>query len=99
VTHSGVRRFERWHGGGVISALSQEGLTGKVLVTGQDAGLEALQNVAAGKQTMTIYKPIVPLASQAVDAAIKLAKHETLTTTTFKNDQLGGKEVPRSCSK
>jgi D-xylose transport system substrate-binding protein len=69
-------------------------LAGKVLVTGQDAGLEALQNVASGKQTMTIYKPIIPLASQAVEAAIKLAKKEALTTTPFKNDQLGGKEVP-----
>ena len=80
--------------GGVISALSKKGLTGKVLVTGQDAGLEALQNIAEGKQSMTVYKPIIPLASQAVEAAIKLAKKEPLTTTPFKNDRLGGKEVP-----
>ena len=79
--------------GGVISALAKKGLAGKVLVTGQDAGLEALQNIAEGKQSMTVYKPIIPLASQAVEAAIKLAKKEQLTTTTFKNDQLGGKEV------
>ncbi len=80
--------------GGVISALAKKGLTGKVLVTGQDAGLEALQNIAEGKQSMTVYKPIIPLASQAVEAAIKLAKKEPLTTSPFKNDQLGGKEVP-----
>ena len=80
--------------GGVISALAKKGLAGKVLVTGQDAGLEALQNIAAGKQSMTVYKPIIPLASQAVEAAIKLAKKESLTTTPFKNEQLGGKEVP-----
>jgi D-xylose transport system substrate-binding protein len=80
--------------GGVISALSKKGLAGKILVTGQDAGLEALQNIAEGKQSMTVYKPIIPLASQAVEAAIKLAKKEPLSTTTFKNDQLGGKEVP-----
>jgi D-xylose transport system substrate-binding protein len=80
--------------GGVIQALARRGLTGKVLVTGQDAGREALQNVASGKQTMTIYKPIIPLASQAVEAAIKLARKEPLTTTPFKNDRLGGKEVP-----
>ena len=79
--------------GGVISAISKKGLKG-ILVTGQDAGLEALQNIAEGKQSMTVYKPIIPLASQAVEAAIKLAKKETLTTTPFKNDQLGGKEVP-----
>ncbi|MEP6703346.1 MAG: substrate-binding domain-containing protein [Acidobacteriota bacterium] len=82
--------------GGVISALAKKGLAGngKVLVTGQDAGLEALQNIAEGKQTMTVYKPIIPLASQAVEAAIKLAKHEPLSTTPFKNDRIGGKEVP-----
>ena len=80
--------------GGVIQALGRRGLAGKVLVTGQDAGIEALQNIASGKQSMTVYKPIVPLASQAVDAAIKLAKKEPLSTTPFKNDRLGGKEVP-----
>ncbi len=78
--------------GGVISALGKKGLAGKILVTGQDAGLEALQNIAEGKQTMTIYKAIIPLASGAVDAAVKLAKKEPLTTTPFKN--VTGKEVP-----
>jgi D-xylose transport system substrate-binding protein len=80
--------------GGVISALAKKGLTGKVLVTGQDAGLEALRNIADGKQSMTVYKPIIPLASQAVEAAMKLARKEPLTTTPFKNDRLNGKEIP-----
>ena len=40
--------------GGVVSALSKRGLTGKVLVTGQDAQLDALQRIAEGKQAMTI---------------------------------------------
>lgn len=78
--------------GGVISALEKRGLAGKVLVTGQDAGLEALQNIAQGRQTMTVYKPIVPLANAAVDAAIKLAKKEKLDTKSFMNDALG-KEI------
>ena len=43
---------------------------------------------------MTIYKPIIPLASGAVEAAIKLAKKEPLTgLTQFRNDTLG-KDVP-----
>jgi D-xylose transport system substrate-binding protein len=79
--------------GGVISALEKRGLAGKVLVTGQDAGLQALQNIATGTQTMTIYKPIVPLANAAVDAAIKLAKKEKLETTAFMNDSIN-KEIP-----
>jgi len=79
--------------GGVISALDKRGLAGKILVTGQDAGLEALQNIAAGRQTMTVYKPIVPLANAAVDAAIKLAKKEQLQTSPFTNDVLA-KQIP-----
>ncbi|HEX8636982.1 MAG TPA: substrate-binding domain-containing protein [Pyrinomonadaceae bacterium] len=81
--------------GGVISALEKrQGLIGKVLVTGQDAQLDALQRIAEGKQTMTIYKPIIPLASGAVEAAIKLAKKESLSEAKpFRNDALG-KEVP-----
>lgn len=74
--------------GGVVSALAKRGLAGKVLVTGQDAGIEALQNIAQGKQSMTVYKPIIPLATQAVDAAVKLAKGQALTTSPFHNDKL-----------
>jgi D-xylose transport system substrate-binding protein len=61
--------------GGAISALPPQ-LVGKVLVTGQDASLDAVQRIVEGKQTMTIYKPIVPLANSAVDAAMKLARGE-----------------------
>jgi D-xylose transport system substrate-binding protein len=80
--------------GGVISALERKNLVGKILVTGQDAETEALRRIAEGKQTMTIYKPIIPLASGAVEAAIKLAKKEPLTgTAPFMNDVIK-KEVP-----
>ena len=61
--------------GGAISALPPQ-LVGKVLVTGQDAALDAVQRVVEGKQTMTIYKPIQPLAFSAVDSAVKLARGE-----------------------
>ena len=64
--------------GGAISALDTAGLTGKVLVTGQDAELIAVQRIAKGTQTMTIYKPIKPLADSAVDSAVKLARGEAL---------------------
>lgn len=79
--------------GGVISALEKRGLAGKILVTGQDAQLDALQRIAEGKQSMTIYKAIIPLASGAVDAAVKLAKKEPLTTTPFMNESIK-KSVP-----
>ena len=79
--------------GGVVQALRNKGLAGKVLVTGQDAAIDGLQRIAEGTQSMTVYKPIIPLASQAVEAAIKLARKETLTTTPFTNDQIK-KDVP-----
>lgn len=80
--------------GGVISALSKRNLTGKILVTGQDAQKDALQRIAQGTQTMTVYKPIIPLANAAVEAAIKLAKGESLADAKpFMNDTLK-KEIP-----
>ncbi len=63
--------------GGAISALPPQ-LVGKVLVTGQDAALDAVQRIVQGEQTMTIYKPIQPLAFSAVDSALKLAQGEKL---------------------
>jgi D-xylose transport system substrate-binding protein len=65
--------------GGAISALEAAGVpAGKVVVTGQDAQLDAVQRIAKGTQTMTIYKPIKPLADSAVDSAVKLARGESL---------------------
>jgi D-xylose transport system substrate-binding protein len=79
---------------GAIAALFKKGLAQQVLVTGQDAQISALQSIAEGKQTMTVYKPIIPLANGAVEAAIKLAKKETLSgVTPFMNDTLK-KEIP-----
>jgi D-xylose transport system substrate-binding protein len=65
---------------GAISALEEQGLAGKVLVSGQDADLASLKLILLGKQTMTVYKPIKPLADTAVDAAIKLARGEQVET-------------------
>lgn len=62
--------------GGAISALEAAGLAGKVLVTGQDAQKDAVQRIVKGTQTMTVYKPIQPLAFGAVEAAIKLARKQ-----------------------
>lgn len=76
--------------GGAISALETKGLAGKVLVTGQDAEKAALQRIAEGKQTMTVYKPITPLASGAVDAALKLAKKEKIESESFTSDGIEG---------
>ncbi|MGI8882632.1 MAG: sugar ABC transporter substrate-binding protein [Pyrinomonadaceae bacterium] len=80
--------------GGVVSALDKRNLTGTVLVTGQDAQKDALQRIAEGKQTMTVYKPIIPLASGAVEAAIKLARGEPLTGGTMFKNETTNKDIP-----
>ncbi len=64
--------------GGVIQALDGQNLTGKVLVSGQDAELAACQRIVKGTQTMTVYKPIRLIAKEAAQAAVALAKGENI---------------------
>ena len=78
--------------GGAIQALTTQGLAGKVLISGQDAELGALQRIVAGTQSMTVYKPIIRLAPAAVDAAYALAKGEKLNTVRTVNN--GKIDVP-----
>ena len=75
-----------------MQALEGQNLAGRVLVSGQDADLASLKLILEGKQTMTIYKSIQPLANGAVDAAIKLARGEQVTTTDTLDN--GFKKVP-----
>ena len=62
--------------GGAIQALMEEGLAGKILVTGQDADLVACQRIAVGTQAMSIYKPIRRLATHAAEVAVKMSRGE-----------------------
>jgi D-xylose transport system substrate-binding protein len=79
--------------GGVVQALNEQGLAGKVLVSGMDGDLAACQRVAAGTQSMTVYKPIKKLAEKAVELAIALAQKQPITdATTMVNN--GKKDVP-----
>lgn len=57
----------------VIYALSENRLAGKIVVTGQDADLDACQRIAEGTQYSTVYKPVNLLASQAAHSAVDLA--------------------------
>lgn len=67
--------------GGAVQALKSQGLVGKVIVTGMDAQIDGLQRIAQGEQSMTVYKPIKPLAYAAVESAVKLARGEKVETT------------------
>jgi D-xylose transport system substrate-binding protein len=77
---------------GAISALANQGLAGKVLVSGQDADLASMKEILLGRQTMTVYKAIEPLANSAVDAAIQLARRGQVQTNSTINN--GRRDVP-----
>lgn len=75
--------------GGAIQALLEEGLGGKVLVTGQDADLVACQRIAAGTQAMSIYKPIKNLANKVAEIAVAMAKGKPIIArNAVYNDQI-----------
>ena len=77
--------------GGAIKALEARGLAGKVLVSGQDANLDAVRRIVKGTQTMTVYKPLSPLARGAAQAAVQMAKGEKVEGTSTMNN--GMKQV------
>jgi len=79
--------------GGAIQALAEQGLAGKIVVTGQDAELSACQRVVAGTQSMTIYKPIRTLAGKAAEIAVAMAKKQPYETPATRIDN-GFKKVP-----
>jgi D-xylose transport system substrate-binding protein len=78
--------------GGAIKALEKHGLAGKVLVSGQDANLDAVRRIVNGTQTMTVYKPVAPMARAAAGAAVDMANGEKASGTSTVNN--GKKDVP-----
>ena len=58
--------------GGAIAALEAQGLAGTVAVSGQDAEQAALNRVALGTQSLTVWKDARELGKAAGEAAISL---------------------------
>ena len=59
--------------GGAIAALAAQGLAGSVPVSGQDGDHAALNRVALGTQTVSVWKDARELGAKAVDIALALA--------------------------
>lgn len=59
--------------GAVITNLKRQSLNGKVAVSGQDASAAGLQQILAGNQCFTIYKPSTKEAQPAIEAIAQLA--------------------------
>jgi len=56
----------------VIGVLKSNGLAGHVAITGQDSGVEGLQNILTGQQSMTVFKNVKLEAAAAARLAIAL---------------------------
>jgi D-xylose transport system substrate-binding protein len=59
--------------GGVVAALAAQGLAGQVPVSGQDGDHAALNRVALGTQTVSVWKDARELGKQAATVALALA--------------------------
>jgi D-xylose transport system substrate-binding protein len=80
--------------GGVIAALAQQKLAGKVFVSGQDADLAGCQRVAEGTQSMTVYKPIKLIAERAAQLAVDMAANKLPDSGSLRMVNNGKKDVP-----
>lgn len=79
--------------GGAIAALASQGLAGQVPVSGQDADQAALNRVALGTQTVSVFKDSRSLGAAAAEIAMALAEGTAVDAvdgaTTFSNGPKG----------
>jgi D-xylose transport system substrate-binding protein len=66
----------------------------QIPVTGQDAAVVGLQNILAGDQCMTVWKPADGEAKALSDTAIALLKGDKPDTTGTAKDPEGNRDVP-----
>ncbi|MCR5595293.1 MAG: substrate-binding domain-containing protein [Lachnospiraceae bacterium] len=78
--------------GQTIKALAEHKLAGQVVVTGQDADLDACQRIVEGTQYMTVYKPVEKLAARAAELTVEMIQKGYIETEDKMND--GTYQVP-----
>lgn len=78
--------------GGVVQALQEHQLAGKVLVSGQDADLAGVLRILEDTQTMTVLKPIQLEADRAAEVAVSLASGQKIDAGRMVSN--GSAEVP-----
>ena len=64
--------------GGAVAALDAQGLAGSVPVSGQDADKAALNRIALGTQTVSVWKDSRELGKRAAEIALDLAGGKTM---------------------
>ncbi len=80
--------------GGCIQALSAQGLSGKVPITGQDGEVAAVIRILQGKQNMTVFKDTRLLGTKAIEMAIQMAKGVPLSTLVNAKVNNNKRDVP-----
>src|SRR3954454_13983656 len=78
----------------VINVLKSQALAGKVAVSGQDATAGVLDNIMAGSQAFSIYKPVAGEADQAVKLASQILAGQKPAAPATTRDPTNGREVP-----
>jgi D-xylose transport system substrate-binding protein len=78
--------------GGVVAALEAQGLAGQIPVSGQDGDLAALNRVALGTQTVSVWKDARELGRAAGEAAVALCSDPDIASVpdTVDFDSPGG---------
>lgn len=77
-----------------ITVLKQQGLNGKVAVSGQDATATGIQNILNGDQCFTVYKPVKGEADVAVKLASQILSNQKPTAPSTVHDPTGNRDVP-----
>lgn len=78
----------------VIAALTAQKLNGKVLVTGQDATVDGVQQILLGNQAMTVYKPIIGEATGAAQLAAALSTGSSTSSIAKSTTDNSGVKTP-----
>ncbi|MGB8314645.1 MAG: substrate-binding domain-containing protein [Aestuariivirga sp.] len=76
---------------GVVAALDAQGMAGSVPVSGQDGDKAALNRVALGTQTVSVWKDARALGKVAAEAAVAIAEGTDPTTLAGASKFAGGK--------
>jgi D-xylose transport system substrate-binding protein len=76
--------------GGVVAALAAQGMAGSVPVSGQDGDHAAINRIALGTQTVSIWKDARDLGKTAGDAAVELAGGKKMTAIAMVKPFTGG---------
>lgn len=78
---------------GALKALEEAGITDTPYISGQDAEAEACRRVVAGKQAMTVYKPIEGIAFKTAEIVMQMIQEQEIPKT-YLSVNNGKKQVP-----